>query len=245
MKKDADEYADFAVATLETVSAIEAQMAEHSVPEVRRLLKDLKQRILDGRFFTEALDAKCWIRECGLHYTSAASRFESATGTPPGTFLRECRLETAARLLTSSEVSVAATAELTGFAEHSSFCRAFEQWCGLLPQEFRERSRWLPGLRLPSGHEIFTRVFLDRLRRGKADDEDVMAVLDWLVDLMMTYMADPPPEVLAVFERRLALELWETRLAPRPTPKTLEVCRLMFKTDALEVLLAEKGFGSG
>lgn len=245
MKRYDDEHTALAEAALETVAGIDPILAEVSAPEVRRLLGDLRERLSDGRFFTEALDAKSWLRDCGLHYTSAAGLFESAVGWPPGTFLRECRLETAARLLASTEVSVAATAELTGFAEHSSFCHSFEQWSGLLPDQFRERSRWRPELRLPSGREIFRRDFLDRLRRGTAEAEDVLAVFGRLFDLVATFMADPPPEVLAVLELRLAAELWERRLAPHPTPRALERCRLWFKTDALDVLLAEKGIGRG
>jgi len=243
MKRCDDEHTALAEAALETAAGIDAILPEVSAPEVRRLLEDLRERISAGRFFSEALDAKTWLRDCRLDYKWGADLFETETGSPPGTFLRDCRLGTAARLLASTEVSVAATAELTGFAERSPFDRAFEQWCGQLPQEFRERSQWRPELRLPSGRAILGTSFLTRLLRGEADEDDALAVFDWLLDLLVTYVADPPPEALAVLERQLAAELWETRLAPEPKPNALAQCRRFFRTDALEELLAEKGFG--
>jgi len=243
MKRHDDEHTALAEAALATAAGIDAILAEVSAPETRRLLEDLRARISDGRFFTEALDAKTWLRDCRLDYKWGASLFESETGTSPGTCLRDCRLVTAARLLASTTVSVAATAELTGFAERSPFDRAFEQWCGQPPQEFRERARWRTGLRLPSGREVLSTAFLTQLHRGEADEDDALAVFDWLLDVLVTYLADPPPEVLAVLERQLAEELWETRLAPEPKPNALAQCRRLFQTDALEKLLAEKGTG--
>lgn len=243
MKRYDDEHTALAAAASETAAAIDAMLAEVSAPEVRRLLEDLKERVSDGRFFTEALDARSWLRSCRLAYPWGADLFENETGSSPGTFLRDCRLAIAARLLASTTVSVAATAELTGFAERSPFYRAFEQWCGQLPQEFRERAQWRPELRLPAGREILSTAFLTRLLRGEADEDDALAVFDWVLDLLVAYLADPDPELLDVLERRLARELWEERLAPRPMPHALVQCRRLFQTDALEELLAEEGFG--
>lgn len=243
MNRIDDEHTALAEAALETAAAIDAILAEVSAPEVRRLLEDLREQVSDGRFFTEALDAKGWLQSCRLAYPWGADLFESETGSRPGTFLRDCRLATASRLLASTTVSVAAAAELTGFAERSPFDRAFEQWCGQLPQEFRERARWRPELRLPSGREILSTAFLTQLLGGEADEDEALAVFEWLLELLVLYLADPNPDLLAVLERRLAEELWEKRLAPQPRENALAQCRRLFQTDALEKLLAEQGFG--
>jgi hypothetical protein len=55
-------------------------------------------------------------------------------------------------------------------------------------------------------------------------------------------MAHPGAVVEAAFEKRLAEELWTLRLAPHPTACTLALCRRLFKTSALEDLLAREGF---
>lgn len=58
-------------------------------------------------------------------------------GTTFRALLRQVRHEQATRLLTNPQISIAEVAFLLGFAELSSFYRAFTQWTGVTPATYR------------------------------------------------------------------------------------------------------------
>lgn len=55
--------------------------------------------------------------------------------------LRDAQLSLAQELLTDSDRSIAEVAFLTGFAEQSTFSRAFKRWVGAAPAQFRQCCR--------------------------------------------------------------------------------------------------------
>lgn len=58
-------------------------------------------------------------------------------GTSFSAEIRSLRRETAARLLSRSEIPVVDVAVEMGYSDHSHFTRAFKAWTGLTPSAFR------------------------------------------------------------------------------------------------------------
>lgn len=72
---------------------------------------------------------------------STLSRWLRDEGTSFLTVKSECRKEIAKTLLGRSGMSMAEIARRLGFHDARSFRRAFAQWTGLLPSDFREQAR--------------------------------------------------------------------------------------------------------
>jgi AraC-like DNA-binding protein len=72
------------------------------------------------------------------HFTHA---FRDATGIAPAQFVRQIRLEEAARLLLHTEQPITAIAYATGFVNANHFCKAFRLRFHLSPGAFRRQMR--------------------------------------------------------------------------------------------------------
>lgn len=57
----------------------------------------------------------------------------------PIAYLIEFRLKQAAKLLTSTEKTMARIAEETGFESSAYFCRKFRELCGMTPGDYRDK----------------------------------------------------------------------------------------------------------
>ena len=55
--------------------------------------------------------------------------------------VNEARMELAEQMLRDRSRSISSIAQLTGFANHSGFSRAFHRWRGMTPRAFRAKSR--------------------------------------------------------------------------------------------------------
>ncbi len=91
--------------------------SDHRFPDVPTLASQLG---LSARSFHRAL------AEAGTTYRS---------------LLDDTRRERACRLLTDTDLPVAAIAERLGYAEPSNFSRCFRRWCGVTPRAFRSRAK--------------------------------------------------------------------------------------------------------
>ena len=69
--------------------------------------------------------------------TVFSERFRDAFGTSPMAFVRQARLQEAAKLLRSTDLPVKAIAARVGFASRSHFSRAFRQRFKRDPAEYR------------------------------------------------------------------------------------------------------------
>lgn len=68
-----------------------------------------------------------------------AARFRDTYGVGPMEFLRQHRVESAAKLLGNPSVSVEGAAHEVGFGSRSAFSRAFRAVMGCTPQEYRNK----------------------------------------------------------------------------------------------------------
>jgi transcriptional regulator GlxA family with amidase domain len=70
-----------------------------------------------------------------------SERFRSLVGEPPIRYLTELRLTRAARLLRTSDATVADVARTVGYGSEEALSRAFKSRYGEAPSVFRSRAR--------------------------------------------------------------------------------------------------------
>jgi AraC family transcriptional regulator, activator of mtrCDE len=84
----------------------------------------------------------------GMSRSSFMARFVQEHGRTPGEFLQGVRMQSAARLLRTSEMPVKCLAAAVGYASRSQFSRAFKQTFGMDPTSYRSRREEIvPGRR--------------------------------------------------------------------------------------------------
>ncbi len=69
----------------------------------------------------------------GLSTWHFAHCFKASLGVPPHRYVRQCRLDAATRLLTSSPLPIAEIALTVGFSSQSHFTQAFREHTGMTP----------------------------------------------------------------------------------------------------------------
>lgn len=79
--------------------------------------------------------------QAGVTPTHFCRIFKKATGISPHQYVMKARLNRARHMLEQSEASMATIAESLGFASQSHFTRAFRQFAGETPSDFRRRGR--------------------------------------------------------------------------------------------------------
>lgn len=77
----------------------------------------------------------------GYSVSRFTALFKQQTGLRPGTFIRNCRLTEAARLLASEDLPIAQVAARCGYRSRASFNRAFTRRFFASPSEWRRRRR--------------------------------------------------------------------------------------------------------
>jgi AraC family transcriptional regulator len=77
----------------------------------------------------------------GVSPTHFCRIFKKATGVSPHQYVMKARLNRAQHMLEQSEASMATIADSLGFTSQSHFTRAFRQFAGETPSDFRRRGR--------------------------------------------------------------------------------------------------------
>ncbi len=80
-------------------------------------------------------------KQVGMSRSLFIERFGALFGRPPGEVLREVRMRRAAQLLAANARSIDAVANDVGYANRSSFMRAFRKSYGVDPSEYRASAR--------------------------------------------------------------------------------------------------------
>ncbi len=90
------------------------------------------------------LEPSCSIRDLALKVSLSPAHlqrlFKQHTGTQLGGVVAERRLQKAAQLLTSSNLSIKEIAYAVGYRHHSSFVRAFQRRFAQAPKHYRGRA---------------------------------------------------------------------------------------------------------
>ncbi|MBE5807700.1 MAG: helix-turn-helix transcriptional regulator [Clostridiales bacterium] len=85
---------------------------------------------------SSVLDIATLAREYAVSTSKLSRDFKRAYGVSIHACVIEARLEEAARLLSSGQMSVAEVAERVGYAKHSQFSEAFRRRFGVLPKDY-------------------------------------------------------------------------------------------------------------
>lgn len=78
---------------------------------------------------------------CGLSRSAFAARFAEAVGETPHVYLIRWRMATAAKLLATTDMTVARVAAAVGYINEAAFRRAFADHLCSTPREYRRRHR--------------------------------------------------------------------------------------------------------
>jgi AraC-like DNA-binding protein len=231
-----DEYSARTAAAQPVLAALEERAEVLPVKE----LQEMVQHLVDTPdLFDSQFTAKKWLQTCRLDSSPAIDLFKTTLGITPAQLLREVRLEIGARLLAMTKLTAAAIGHLVGFGP-STFERAFPGWAGQSIPSSRPGLRRLYQESGNRGLAILSRPSLLELAAKTAPVADYDVVFHHLLDQVFHRTLHSAPSNRAVMEKRLAAELWESRLAPEPHPAVVEVCQGFFQTDALSRLLAAK-----
>ena len=104
---------------------------------VRSLLKCVRRR-LDG---DEELTVQEISNDLGFTRQYVSGRFHRATGRLLSQFLKEKRLEKAARLLKNGKLKVSQISHLCGFESENYFRQQFRNRFGMSPRQFRAEGK--------------------------------------------------------------------------------------------------------
>ncbi len=101
---------------------------------MQRIMKVVNERIDDSDFNVEALSDAVGVSRSQLH-----RRVKDITGISVGEFIRNLRLQQAARLLEKGDTSIAQVTYATGFSNPTHFSTAFKKHFGVSPTEYMNR----------------------------------------------------------------------------------------------------------
>jgi AraC family transcriptional regulator len=94
--------------------------------------------------YVEDLRIRQVANSVGVHPTHLARAFRSFLGCTPGDLLRGRRLEKAAELLLSTDISIAEISLEGGYSDQAQFTKAFRQMYGTPPASYRRLSTRTP-----------------------------------------------------------------------------------------------------
>ena len=101
---------------------------------MERIMKVLNKNIGDSDFNVEML-----CQEVGISRTQLHRKMKEMTGLSTSEFIRNIRLEQAARLLKEQKVNVTQVAYIVGFSNLAHFSTVFRKHFGVSPSEYVER----------------------------------------------------------------------------------------------------------
>jgi len=224
-------------------SELEQALAEAAGPTLDQMADDLTLlppgdrpalMTIQKRFFDPGFGSR---QAIGL--LNSAQSFRSILGTSVKRYITWARMETAGRLLRDTKLTSGTISHLVGYADSSSFNKAFRRWYGLPPGEFRQRL-WATEELVPrSVFDPLTTRLPRRLARGYLDPELLMSVLAWL---RVMYPSQGAREIReSVHETSLAEELWlEMKDRTLFEQRSLALNTFQFSTLAFFELLAKK-----
>ncbi len=185
-------YADDAAALERAAAPALAAIAEDA-ERAPRWLRPLFAAIAETLFEPD-LDLKTVREAAGFADDEVFSDLREVVGQPAWSLLRDARLETAARLLLETEISIAEIGRLVGYSSVSYFRGLIRDFLGMQASELRRRAaaRSERAGPLPAGAD--TNAYWRRVRSGELTDDEARA-LDDALERLAPASAPPPPAV--------------------------------------------------
>lgn len=103
-------------------------------------LRKAQQAIYDN-LQREDFDVAAFCRAMAISRTQMHNKLKALTGLSTTQFIRKTRIEYACQLLQQPQKSISEVAFAVGFQHISTFNRAFKEWTGQTPGDFRSRNR--------------------------------------------------------------------------------------------------------
>ena len=113
----------------------QVEMKDNDKALMEKIMKSINNHISDEEFSVEQLAA-----EVGMSRVQIHRRMKEMTGLACSDFIRNIRLEQAARLITEKKVNVSQVAYSLGFSSPSYFSHVFKQHFGFSPSEYAKRN---------------------------------------------------------------------------------------------------------
>ena len=102
---------------------------------MERIMKTVNQHMQDADFNVDKL-----ADEVGLSRTQLHRKMKEITGISTGEFIRNIRLQPAARLIREGTVNIAQVAYSVGFNNQTYFSTVFKRYYGMTPTEYAEKA---------------------------------------------------------------------------------------------------------
>jgi AraC-like DNA-binding protein len=205
---------------------------------------------IDDNLFDPGLSSPSMMAACKVRDHSMATVFTRETGATPTGYIRDRRMETAARLLTETDLKIWMIGHLVFDCDLASFSAAFKRWSGSSPNAYRKAARKAAREADSVGHDL-RKIGETLLGGGLA--ELTADQLDHLIRYLQAQReaAGPPaPPALAIdgpsLERGVALTMWE-RLRHLPPAERKALVRQPYglRSTALFDVLREKSREEG
>ena len=103
---------------------------------MQRIVKSVNKNLSDSDFDVEMLSEEVGLSRAQLH-----RKMKEMTGIPAGEFIRNLRLEQAAKLLSENKVNVTQVAYTVGFNNQTHFSTVFRKHYGMSPKEYTEKHK--------------------------------------------------------------------------------------------------------
>lgn len=101
---------------------------------MERIMKVVNENLSDSDFNVEKM-----CDEVGVSRTQLHRKLKEMTGVPTSEFLRNIRLNEAARLIREHKINITQVSYMAGFANNSHFSTAFKKYFGMSPTEYAAR----------------------------------------------------------------------------------------------------------
>ena len=98
---------------------------------MERIMKVVNENLSDSDFNVEKM-----CDEVGVSRTQLHRKLKEMTGVPTSEFLRNIRLNEAARLIREHKINITQVSYMVGFANNSHFSTAFKKYFGMSPSEY-------------------------------------------------------------------------------------------------------------
>ncbi len=170
-----------------------AQPTIAAILALKKKLSKASREVMDqirSSFFTPGFSLAELKKTIGVDDNWFFTVFRQEVGITAWNFVRECRLEMAARLLHHTSISIPQICILVGYTSHSRFRRTFRSWCGLTPFEYRKHARRLPSRADPLLDDAITWIYRERCRRGELSYAEARQLLEHLESLYVLEIAN-------------------------------------------------------
>lgn len=125
--------------TYERMALTNAPWKQHADQRVKQAQEYIE------RNFKQDISVDDAARRAAMSVRNFSRRFQGAVGMPAVAYLARCRVEFAKELLAQPGASILQVSLQSGFNNEASFRRAFKQFCGRTPTQYRSAIAIKPG----------------------------------------------------------------------------------------------------